>query len=427
MDAHLESLRARTLEVAPVDPLAALAGSVQAPVAFWEAPSRVESWAAFGTAWESSASDRDSALALLGTVSRPDVVPQDGGPRPPGPFAGGMAFDLSRAPGQGWSGFPVARWRLPRFILWRREGGCYATAVAPAGELEGAVQAAAAAAAAARGAQPPEPPGGAVPLSIREDRAAWDLAMGRALSAIERDQVRKVVVARAIDVSLPAPPDLPLLLARLRQDSPAALTYFFQGDDAAFAGATPETLCRVAGRNLVTEALAGSAPRGDAALLRGEKESREHRAVVEGIRDALAPLCDWLEISGRGEVVSVPSLLHRRTPMSGVLREGVGLAELVGALHPTPAVGGAPRGAALALIREVEGLDRGWYAGVVGIAGPEGAELRVALRSVLLRGAQARLYVGAGVVRGSTADGEWEETGAKARAVLRALGGGEGG
>ena len=114
MDAHLETFRGRTLEVAPCDPLAALGSFGEPAVAFFDAPSREESWAAFGTAWEASANDRASTLALLRAISRPDVVPQEEGPRPPGPFAGGMAFDLSRAPGAAWSGFPVARWRRAR-------------------------------------------------------------------------------------------------------------------------------------------------------------------------------------------------------------------------------------------------------------------------------------------------------------------------
>jgi isochorismate synthase len=320
-----------------------------------------------------------------------------------------------------WSGFPVARWRLPRFILWRRQGRCFVTAIAPAAELADRMRAATSAADRIPRAPLAEIAASEV-RSLREDRQAWDGAMAKALEAIQRGQVQKVVMARGIDVELAEPPDLASFLARLRKDSPAAFTFFLQGDGATFAGATPETLCRVEGRSLATEALAGSVAPEDAALLKRDKESREHRAVVEAIRNALAPLCEWLEISGRGEVVNVPTLVHRRTPIAATLRAGVGVADLVDVMHPTPAVGGAPRDMALALLREIEGLDRGWYAGLVGMAGPDGAELRVGLRSALIQGASARLFVGAGVVQGSAADGEWEETAAKARTILRALG-----
>src|SRR5689334_8915784 len=197
MDAHLETFRARTLEVAPCDPLAALGSFGEPPVAFFDSPSREESWAAFGTAWECSANDRAEALALLRAISRPDVVPQEEGPRPPGPFAGGMAFDLSRAPGAAWSGFPVARWRLPRFILWRRQGRSFVTAIAPPGELTAQVRAAATAADRVPRALGPDV--AAWVGAPHEDREAWDRAMAQALQAIQRGQVQKVVMARAID------------------------------------------------------------------------------------------------------------------------------------------------------------------------------------------------------------------------------------
>src|SRR5438105_3059657 len=102
---------------------------------------------------------------------------------------------------------------------------------------------------------------------------------------------------------------------------------------------------------------------------------------------------------------------------------GVGCsADATSALHPTPAVGGVPKDAALRFIREHEGIDRGLYAGLVGWVGEGRAELAVALRSALVRGRRARLFVGAGIVEGSSAETEWEETELKARALLDALG-----
>jgi menaquinone-specific isochorismate synthase len=95
---------------------------------------------------------------------------------------------------------------------------------------------------------------------------------------------------------------------------------------------------------------------------------------------------------------------------------------VVETLHPTPAVGGVPSRAAMRFISEEEKLGRGLYAGIVGLCGPGRADLAVALRCALLRGPSARLYVGAGIVAGSTADGEWAETELKARALLSALG-----
>jgi isochorismate synthase EntC len=111
-----------------------------------------------------------------------------------------------------------------------------------------------------------------------------------------------------------------------------------------------------------------------------------------------------------------------RTAVSARLRAGVGIAEVVAALHPTPAVGGVPTVAAEQFLAEHEALDRGLYAGLVGLVGPGRAELAVALRCAVLEADRARLYVGAGIVEGSSEEDEWAETQLKARALLDALG-----
>jgi isochorismate synthase EntC len=118
-------------------------------------------------------------------------------------------------------------------------------------------------------------------------------------------------------------------------------------------------------------------------------------------------------------------VVHLRTGIRAELHEGVTAAQVVGALHPTPAVGGVPRDHSLGFLHEHEALDRGWYAGPVGWIGPTGAHMVVALRSALVRGSHARLFVGAGIVRGSSSAAEWRETEMKGLAMLRALGGGD--
>jgi len=116
---------------------------------------------------------------------------------------------------------------------------------------------------------------------------------------------------------------------------------------------------------------------------------------------------------------------------AAVLAGGVGFFEhhslrgedlLVELLHPTPAVGGAPRAAALAWIARREDLDRGWYAGPVGFVDADGGgDFCVALRSALLRGGEAHLFAGAGIVDGSIPDAELQETRLKLRALLAPL------
>jgi isochorismate synthase EntC len=121
-------------------------------------------------------------------------------------------------------------------------------------------------------------------------------------------------------------------------------------------------------------------------------------------------------------VLALKHVVHLRTGIQAQLREDVGPVALVTALHPTPAVGGAPRERALRFLGEHEALDRGWYAGPVGWVGPQRAHLVVALRSALVEGARARLFVGAGIVQGSDPAAEWRETELKGVAMRRALG-----
>jgi isochorismate synthase len=202
------------------------------------------------------------------------------------------------------------------------------------------------------------------------------------------------------------------------------VAFLFRGEGGAvFAGATPETLCRVRGREVETEALAGSSRPEDRAVgLHGDKDQREHDEVTRAIVAGLSPLCESLEV-GQPEVLHLPNVSHLRTAIRGRLKEGRGPAQVAQALHPTPAVGGTPRDRALSFLAEHEELDRGWYAGVVGWLGEGAANLKTALRCALVQKDRARIFVGAGLVKGSTPDGEWAETEAKAVAMLEALAG----
>src|SRR5205085_2644781 len=146
------------------------------------------------------------------------------------------------------------------------------------------------------------------------------------------------------------------------------------------------------------------------------KDLREHAWVVEHVAAALRPIADPVEVARVPEVRLLADVAHLYTPVRARLRPGKGLADVVEVLHPPPAVGGVPRAEALRFIVEEERLGRGLYAGLVGLCGPGRADVAVALRCALLRGPAARLFVGAGVVAGSTAEGEWMETELKTHA-----------
>ena len=163
-----------------------------------------------------------------------------------------------------------------------------------------------------------------------------------------------------------------------------------------------------------------------AALLSSAKDRREHAVVAEAIRDALSPLCTRLEMPDRPALLPLCNVQHLHTPVRGLLDGDRSALQLVARLHPTPAVGGSPRGDALAAIRAREGMDRGWYAAPVGWLDRHGdGEFAVALRSGLLRiggdGAEALLFAGCGIMGDSDPAQEYEESTLKMRALLGAL------
>ncbi|WP_051913741.1 isochorismate synthase [Thermorudis peleae] len=260
--------------------------------------------------------------------------------------------------------------------------------------------------------------------------AAWTQLIARAQAAMRAGILEKVVLARAV-VERPTV-TLEHTLRWLTAAYPTCTICALGWGDAFFLSATPERLVRVQGQHIETMALAGSAPRGTtpaddaakaAALLASAKDRHEHQLVVEAIRDELAPLCRELTISPAPSVLTMPNVQHLATPISGTLNSTATIFDLVDRLHPTPAVGGQPRAAALAFLRANEPIARGWYAGTLGWIDARGSgDFVVTLRSALLRGGVAWLYAGCGIVAASQPDSEWEETELKLRPMRAALG-----
>lgn len=334
---------------------------------------------------------------------------------PPGPWFGGWAFDTARL----WAGFDAERWILPEVLAWWDGQRAWQAAFGPAGTRLAALEDRLAA------VDEVEPQVVRVPATATpRSREAWDGLVAAALAELASGRLEKLVLARVVDVEAPAPIPVRAVMKSLEARHPQCWSFLVRGRDGrAFIGASPETLCEARGDVLLADALAGTAAGGQgAALLASDKERREHGTVVEGIRESLAPFVTRLEHAPAPSLKVLANVEHLHTPMRAQLKPGVRPLEVARALHPTPAVAGKPREAALAWLRAHEGFSRGWYAGAVGTLGPAGVTLAVALRSALVDGARAEVFVGAGVVAGSTADSEWQETERKARAMLPALG-----
>jgi isochorismate synthase len=259
----------------------------------------------------------------------------------------------------------------------------------------------------------------------------------QALRAPDQD-LHKVVLARSLLAHSRHALSPEVLLARLGAD-PSVATYAVPlpvepGHAPAWlVGATPELLLRKRGAELLSHPLAGSARRSaDAAederaaqaLLASNKDHDEHRHVVEAIVEGLAPYCSHIDAQPRPVLHATASMWHLGTRIHATLKDPqTSAAELLAQLHPTPAVCGTPRLAALQRIRELEPVPRGFYAGAVGWLDAQGdGDWYVAIRCARLQGTQLRLYAGAGIVAESQPEAEVAETAAKFAALLNALG-----
>ena len=341
-------------------------------------------------------------------------------------YYGGLRFDVAApsakaAPSDVWAAFGAGRFVLPRFELRRAAGvltlGCNLRLPHDA-ENVGAVR---------RGLEqlaPPAPLPGALPAAMRRTdrpgRAGWRADVEAALAAFEDVALEKVVLARETAFEFAGALDPFVLLRKLRAATPGCFHFAVQPAAGApvFVGASPERLFRQQGRQVWSEAVAGTRPRGDSAgadaalraeLMDSEKDRREHAFVQRYVRDTLSALCTSLTYADDTSALTLAQGRHLYARLCGTLRPKVTPADVLCALHPTPAVGGTPAAAALRFIRAHERFDRGWYAGPVGWLGAGAAELSVGIRSGLVNDRRLTLFSGAGLVRGSEPEAEWDE------------------
>jgi menaquinone-specific isochorismate synthase len=274
--------------------------------------------------------------------------------------------------------------------------------------------------------------GPASPADGAGDRSRYEGAVSLAIARIAKGDFEKIVLARAKDFTAAFALHPLRILNGLRQRFPDCNAFSVaNGRGQSFIGASPERLLRVEDGLVLTEALAGSAGRGataseDAALgnelLNSEKDLREQRIVLDSIVQSLRPLGLDLRFPSRPQLKRLSNVQHLRTPVEAALPAGVRLMDLLRSLHPTPAVGGAPRELAVPQIAQLEDFPRGLYGGAIGwIDSRGGGEFIVGLRSALVDGSRARMYAGAGIVSGSSPEKEFAETELKFKAMQDAL------
>jgi menaquinone-specific isochorismate synthase len=270
-------------------------------------------------------------------------------------------------------------------------------------------------------------------LSALEWAHAVELAVDRItsgrhdLGTPDPAALRKVVLARDVFAAAAEPIDPRVVLRRLAARYPDCYTFAV----ADLVGATPELLIRRQGREVSALILGGTLPRGaqpredqelGAALLASAKNTEEHEYAVDSIREVLAPLCTSLVIPSRPSLLKLANLHHLGTAVRGTLAADQSVLSLADAVHPPAAVCGTPTEVALELIRELEHMERGRYAGPVGWVDAAGnGEFGIALRCAELAGPRARLFAGCGIVAGSDPVAEVAETEVKFLPMRQAL------
>ncbi len=266
------------------------------------------------------------------------------------------------------------------------------------------------------------------------EKTVFTSMVARAVAAMKRGELDKVVLSRLLNIHSPESLDLQALMSQIVQQNPD--NYHFHvplSSGATLLGASPELLLRKQAEHFYSCPLAGSAKRASdpqrdqqsgQALMNSTKDRHEHRLVTDAMRDTLQPVSETLSVPDVPELVTTGTLWHLATSIRGTLKNSHQSAlSLAALLHPTPALSGFPHTQALALIRQLEPFDRHLFGGMVGWCDDQGnGEWAVTIRCATVDNQDITLFAGAGIVPASDPESEWLETGVKLTTMLKAFG-----
>ncbi len=260
--------------------------------------------------------------------------------------------------------------------------------------------------------------------------SAWKERVAEAIKRVGSSQVDKVVLARDLVAESTTSIETAPILKKLAAEYPSTWTFAVDG----LVGATPELLLRLSRGMVTSRVLAGTIPKTGndekdlalaASLARSSKDLEEHEYAVRSVADALEPFCSSTNVPESPFVLHLANVMHLATDVTGALIESkqrVDAFSLLQSLHPSAAVCGTPRNIAFDIITEIEGMNRGRYAGPVGWIDASGdGELGIALRSGQITDREIRIFAGCGIVAGSSPEKELEESNAKMIAMRSAL------
>lgn len=259
-----------------------------------------------------------------------------------------------------------------------------------------------------------------------DDKADWNRLMDAIANGISIGEMTKVVSSREVEFTSETPYNVASILANLVDNNPNCFIFGYEKDRRTFVGASPEILVRHRGSEILSYALAGTAPKDgpnawtEEQLLTNTKNIIEHNIVRDRIVNTMKQITPHVTVGETG-IMELSHLYHLRTIITAK-DSTKSLVEWAKLLHPTPALGGEPREKALALLQEYESHERGMYAAPFGFMKDMGDGIVVvAIRSALIMDNVLYAYAGCGVVADSNADEEYAETNNKMRTILDAL------
>ena len=259
-----------------------------------------------------------------------------------------------------------------------------------------------------------------------DDKADWNRLMNAIANGINSGEMTKVVSSREVEFTSETPYNVASILANLVDNNPNCFIFGYEKDGRTFVGASPEILVRHRGSEILSYALAGTAPKDgpnawtEEQLLTNTKNIIEHNIVRDRIVNTMKQITPDVTVGETG-IMELSHLYHLRTIITAK-DSTKSLVEWAKLLHPTPALGGEPREKALALLQEYESHERGMYAAPFGFMKDMGDGIVVvAIRSALIMDNVLYAYAGCGVVADSNADEEYAETNNKMRTILDAL------
>ncbi|MEX2372628.1 MAG: isochorismate synthase, partial [Dehalococcoidia bacterium] len=372
------------------------------------------------------ASVRDEVREMLDGEVRGDAP----GMRPR--LLGGFRFNPGAAVEEPWNAFGAGWLVLPR-LLFVIDGESTGIVMAPGEDPREAARLAGRMAADITPEGAPAGRGAALDVEQPINRTRWLDSVQRIATQVREGAYEKAVLASTQRLAAPgAAISVGAALARLRANYPNCHLFTMASGDSTFLGASPELLVSLTDGRVHALGLAGSLRRGETPeederlgeqLLASAKDRIEHETVVRAIRERLAPATDELHAPNAPRLRKLRNIQHLSTDITGHVRAGVDVLDLVQRLHPTPAVCGWPTEVARDVIEAHEDFDRGWYAGPVGWVDATGdGEFAVALRSAVVRGGHAWLFAGNGIMGDSDPESELAEVQLKYRPLTEALG-----